>query len=93
LILFWKQQAEAYIRQSGLNYTIVRPGGLLNSEERSPLVMAGADSLFEGRIPRSQVAQVCIESLFEPAARNKVVEIVTQENGTDKPFTELFASI
>jgi hypothetical protein len=39
------------------------------------------------------VAQVCIEALFEPAARNKVVEIVTQENGTDKPFPELFASL
>jgi uncharacterized protein YbjT (DUF2867 family) len=93
LILFWKQQAEEYIQKSGLSYTIVRPGGLLNSEERSPLVMAGADSLFEGRIPRSQVAQVCIEALFEPAARNKVVEIVTQENGMEKPFAELFANV
>jgi uncharacterized protein YbjT (DUF2867 family) len=93
LILVWKRQAEEYLQQSGLNYTIVRPGGLLNSEERSPLVMAGADRLFEGRIPRSQVAQVCIEALFEPAAKNKVVEIVTQENAAEKPFPDLFASV
>lgn len=93
LILVWKKQAEQYLQQSGLTYTIVRPGGLLNSEERSPLVMSSADRLSEGRIPRSQVAQVCIEALFEPAAKNKVVEIVTQENGAEKPFSELFASI
>ena len=28
LILFWKQQAENYLKESGLTYTIVRPGGL-----------------------------------------------------------------
>ncbi|WP_309741581.1 SDR family oxidoreductase, partial [Chamaesiphon sp. OTE_20_metabat_361] len=28
LILWWKQQAEQYLKTSGLNYTIVRPGGL-----------------------------------------------------------------
>jgi uncharacterized protein YbjT (DUF2867 family) len=93
LILVWKKQAEQYLQQSGLTYTIVRPGGLLNSEERSPLVMSGADRLSEGRIPRSQVAQVCIEALFEPAAKNKIVEIVTQESGAEKSFPELFASV
>ena len=30
LILFWKKQAEEYLQNSGLNYTIFRPGGLNN---------------------------------------------------------------
>ncbi|MEO1397228.1 MAG: SDR family oxidoreductase, partial [Cyanobacteria bacterium J06634_5] len=29
-ILYWKRQAEEYLKQSGVPYTIVRPGGLKN---------------------------------------------------------------
>ena len=32
LVLFWKKQAEEYMKKSGLNYTIVRPGGLKNND-------------------------------------------------------------
>jgi nucleoside-diphosphate-sugar epimerase len=78
LILFWKKQAEAYLQASGLTYTIVRPGGLKNDDSHLPLVMAAADTLFEGSLPRRQVAEVCIEALLQPSAKNKVVEIVAR---------------
>jgi uncharacterized protein YbjT (DUF2867 family) len=93
LILVWKKQAEVYLKNSGLTYTIVRPGGLKNEENDLPVVMSTADSLFEGSIPRTKVAQVCVESLFEPAARNKIVEIVAQAGVPERPFSELFASV
>jgi uncharacterized protein YbjT (DUF2867 family) len=93
LILFWKKQAEEYIQKSGLNYTIVRPGGLKNEDNPNPIVMQSADTLFDGSIPRQKVAQVCIESLFEPAAQNKIVEIVSKPEATAKSFTELFQQI
>jgi uncharacterized protein YbjT (DUF2867 family) len=94
LILFWKQQAETYLKKSGLTYTIVRPGGLTNDDsDSSSVVMSNANTLFEGRIPRTKVAQVCVEALFEPAARNKIVEIVTQADAPDQPLAALFASV
>jgi uncharacterized protein YbjT (DUF2867 family) len=94
LVLYWKQQAEDYLRKSGLTYTIVRPGGLKNEDsDRRPLVMAPADTLFEGNIPRQRVAEVCVEALLQPAARNKTVEIVAQEQATEKPLQELFAGV
>jgi uncharacterized protein YbjT (DUF2867 family) len=93
LILVWKKQAEIYLKNSGLTYTIVRPGGLKNDENDLPVVMSAADSLFEGSIPRTKVAQVCVESLFEAAARNKIVEIVAQAGIPERPFSELFASV
>ncbi|APB32664.1 Putative nucleoside-diphosphate-sugar epimerase [Gloeomargarita lithophora Alchichica-D10] len=77
-ILYWKKQAELYLQHSGLDYTIVRPGGLSNENIPGGLVIQGADSLFEGRISRQRVAQVCVEALYQPAARQKIVEIVTR---------------
>jgi uncharacterized protein YbjT (DUF2867 family) len=90
LILVWKQQAENYLKQSGLSYTIVRPGGLKNDDNSDAIVLSSADTLFEGSIPREKVAQVCVEALFSPAARNKIVEIVAKPDAVAKPLEELF---
>ncbi|NER23149.1 MAG: SDR family oxidoreductase [Symploca sp. SIO1B1] len=93
LILVWKKQAEAYLQNSGLIYTIVRPGGLKNEDNSDPVVMSSADTLFEGSIPRTKVAQVCVESLSEPEARNKIVEVVAKTEAPEKNWTQLFASV
>ncbi len=90
LILVWKKQAEEYLQKSGLTYTIVRPGGLKNEDNSDAIVMQSADTLFDGSIPRQKVAQVCVESLFEPSARNKIVEIIAKQEASAKTFTELF---
>lgn len=94
LILWWKKQAEEYLINSGLTYTIVRPGGLKSDDtDNRPLVMAPADTLFEGNVPRLKVAETCIEALTNPESKNKIVEIVARENASTKPYSELFASV
>lgn len=93
LILVWKKQAEDYIRQSGLTYTIVRPGGLKNEDNQDAIVMKPADTLFDGSIPRSKVAEVCVEALSTPAARNKIVEVIAKPEATQPSFEQLFASV
>ncbi|ERT06256.1 hypothetical protein M595_3745 [Lyngbya aestuarii BL J] len=93
LILVWKKQAEDYIRQSGLTYTIVRPGGLKNEDNEDAIVMKSADTLFDGSIPRTKVAEVCVEALSIPTARNKIVEIIAKPEGTQPSFEQLFASV
>ena len=93
LILYWKKQAEKYIQQSGLTYTIVRPGGLKNEDNADRIIMSSADTLFEGSIPRPKVARVCIESIFQPAAKNKIVEIVASPEAEDKSWEQLFTSV
>lgn len=92
-VLYWKQQAEDYLKKSGIVYTIVRPGGLRNEDNEQAIVMSAADTLFEGGIPRQKVAQVCAEALSQPAARNKVVEIVTSETVAAQPLPTLFANV
>ncbi|MCT7948995.1 SDR family oxidoreductase [Ancylothrix sp. C2] len=93
LILVWKKQAEEYLQKSGLIYTIVRPGGLTNEDNELGVQMSSADSLFEGRIPRTKVASVCVEALLSPAARNKIVEIVSSPESKTPSYEQLFADV
>lgn len=93
LVLYWKAQAEAYIQSSGLTYTIVRPGGLKNEDNDDAIVMEKADTLFDGSIPRTKVAEVAVESLFQPAAHNKIVEVVARADVPSQPLETLFARV
>ncbi len=78
LVLYWKKQAENYLENSGLQYTIVRPGGLKNEDNSDPILVSSADTLFEGSIPRIKVAQVCVDSLFKDDYQQGILEIITQ---------------
>ena len=93
LILVWKKQAEEYLTKSGLTYTIVRPGGLKNEDNTNPVVMSAADTLFDGSIPRTKVAQVCVEALFQAEAKNKIVEIVAKPEAPETSWQQLFANV
>ncbi|HEY9858350.1 MAG TPA: SDR family oxidoreductase [Candidatus Obscuribacterales bacterium] len=93
LILVWKKQAEQYLQQSGLTYTIVRPGGLTEVEDSQAVMMKQPDTLFDGSIPRRQVAQVCVEALFQPMARNQIVEVIAEAKAPARSVEELFTSV
>ena len=43
--------------------------------------------------PLPQVADVCVDALVEPAASNKVVEIIAKQDTPRRPTTELFAAV
>lgn len=92
LILVWKKQAEEYLQKSGLTYTIVRPGGLKNEDNLDKVVMSSADTMFDGSVPRTKVAQTCVEGLSESAARNKIVEVVAKPDASEQSWDQLFAS-
>ena len=93
LVLYWKKQAEEYIEKSGMTYTIVRPGGLKNQDNSDSIVMSSADTLFDGSIPRSKVAEVCAESLYQSGARNKIVEIIAKPEAEAMDWEQLFSKV
>ena len=92
-ILVWKKWAEEYLQRSGLTYTIVRPGGLKNDDNDDRIVMQGLDSLFDGSIPRTKVAQVCVEAIGNASSRNKIVEIVARPDAPEKTVAEWFTAV
>jgi uncharacterized protein YbjT (DUF2867 family) len=93
LILYWKKQAEEYLQKSGLTYTIVRPGGLKNEDNSDIIFTSSADTLFEGSIPRVKVAQICVEALMQPTAKNKIVEAIAKADAPSLNWEELFAKV
>lgn len=93
LTLIAKLQAEQYIRRSGINYTIIRPGGLRNDSPAGNIVMEPEDTLYEGSISRDQVAEVAVEALFCPESSYKVVEIVSRAEAPKRSIQELFSAI
>ncbi|XP_059665110.1 uncharacterized protein At2g34460, chloroplastic [Cornus florida] len=93
LVLIAKLQAEQYIRRSGINYTIIRPGGLKNDPPKGNIVMEPEDTLYDGSISRDQVAEVAVEALIHPESSYKVVEIVARDEAPKRSFEDLFGSI
>lgn len=93
LVLYWKKQAEMYLQDSGIPYTIVRPGGLKEENNDEQVLMKDADSLFDGSIPRQKVAEVAVESLFNVSAQNKIVEIITKPDAPSMSYEELFTKV
>ncbi|PWL22747.1 MAG: NADH-flavin reductase [Synechococcus sp. XM-24] len=80
LILVWKRLGEQWLEQSGLEVTIVRPGGLKEAEEdiaAQELRFSGADQQEDGSLPRRLVARVCLDALEVPASAGRIIEITS----------------
>ena len=89
LILVWKRLGEQWLEQSGLEVTIVRPGGLKEAEEdiaAQELRFSGADQQEDGSLPRRLVARVCLDALEVPASAGRIIEITSTV--PDVPATE-----
>ncbi|MFN7679171.1 MAG: SDR family oxidoreductase [Cyanobacteriota bacterium] len=83
LILVWKRVGERWLEESGLRWTVVRPGGLRESEEgleREGVVYSGPDQQDSQSIPRRLVARVCLEALDTSASEGRIVEITSSPN-------------
>lgn len=65
-----KNVAEDHLRTSGLNYTIVRPGGLVNKPANGKGVLL-EDSTVNGVIGRPELAKIITDTFYADAAVNK----------------------
>ncbi|MCT0200218.1 SDR family oxidoreductase [Synechococcus sp. CS-1325] len=80
LILLWKRLGERWLQESGLAWTVVRPGGLKESElnlEAEGIRFSGPDQQESNSIPRRLVARVCLDALAIPAATGRIIEITS----------------
>lgn len=80
LILMWKRLGEMGLERSGLNWTVVRPGGLSEDDsraEREGVLFTLADQQQSRSIPRRLVARVCLDVLQQPGAVGRILEITS----------------
>mmetsp|Transcript_28581 Transcript_28581/g.77109 ORF Transcript_28581/g.77109 Transcript_28581/m.77109 type:complete len:272 (-) Transcript_28581:284-1099(-) len=94
-ILQWKRKAEQYLIGSGLRFTIVHPGGLKDEKGGERQLLVDVDDKLvktENRtVPREDVAEVCVQSLLEPAFYNKSFDLTTLPPGQGAPTTDFAA--
>jgi len=91
LILVWKRLGERWLEQSGLDWTVVRPGGLSEDDSRSEregVVFSGPDQQESNSIPRRLVARVCLDALSTPAAIGQILEITSSPSQPTKPLSQ-----
>lgn len=94
-ILVWKRRAEKYLIDSGLDYTIIHPGGLKDDEGgQRELIIDVDDNLISSKskyrsIPRADVAQLCIECL--KLGSRRAIDVVAKDAGDGQPTTDFGA--
>ena len=101
-ILIWKRKAEQYLIDSGIDYTIIRAGGLLDQPGgKRELLVGKNDTMLVNppngiptSIPRADVAEVVVQALREPNARNKAFDLISQpEDAPRSVVTTDFAAL
>ncbi len=94
-ILVWKRRGEEAVAASGIDYTIVRPGGL-NDESGNTQTIIFEQGDIQGEemiISRADVARVCVAAIEHAEARNKVFEIYARDGEPQSDFSGEFAAL
>ena len=76
-----KRLGEQALERSSLDWTIIRPGGLTESEtglEQQTIHYSNTDQQQDGSIPRRLVARVCLDALETPLSHNRIIEITSR---------------
>ena len=85
------RQAEKYLIDSCLPYTIVHPGGLIDEAGGKREVVIGVDddrTDGERSIPRDDVAEVLVQALLLPAYRGRSFDIRSKLEGEGEVTTD-----
>ena len=73
-ILIWKRKAEKYLCISGLQYTIIHPGSLVDTDSSKQELVLDVDDVLmkmeKKSISRGDVANLCIAALTESGNRS-----------------------
>ncbi len=95
LILIWKKIGENFIRNSNLDWTIIRPGGLKESEDikLERIEYSKEDTQIKGSIPRRLVAKCCIDSLKNKESINKIIEVTSSPDNKKISFKKAMQMI
>ena len=91
LILIWKRVGESVLETSGLDWTVIRPGGLSEREDNvaaEGIRWSGADQQDSNSIPRRLVARCCVEALHVPASIGRIIEVTSDPDLPQRSMQE-----
>ncbi|MBF0709128.1 SDR family oxidoreductase [Alkalihalobacillus hwajinpoensis] len=82
-----KHYADRALEASSLDYTIVRPGGLLNEEGTGEVSIA--ENLGRGSIPRDDVAEVIVSTLMKQNTIRRSFDLISGDSGITQSIESL----
>jgi uncharacterized protein YbjT (DUF2867 family) len=91
--LEWKLKGENHLRQSGVAYTIVRPGGLTDKPGGATGIRFQQGDQGMGSITRADVAAVVVAAVGEPAALGRTFEIRADDQLPAGAWRQQFPSL
>jgi uncharacterized protein YbjT (DUF2867 family) len=92
-VLRWKAKGEEAVRASGVPFTIVRPGGLVDKPGGEGGIRLEQGDRGSGFIPRADVARVCVAALESPAARNRTFELYSGPGAPPADWDAVFGAL
>ena len=95
-ILLWKRKAEMHLVASGVDFTIIHPGGLLDkpgAPENSSWAWTTPSSPAIDALPRADVAETAVRCLTMDEARNLSFDLASREEGEGAGPTRDFAAL
>ncbi|OXS57514.1 uncharacterized protein YbjT (DUF2867 family) [Bacillus sp. V-88] len=84
-----KGAADAHLKESGLNYTIVRPGSLSFDDATGKIEAATSITDKSRDIPRADVAKVLVDSLTIEETNHKVFEILSGDTPVEEALKKI----
>ncbi len=91
-ILTWKLEGENALRDSGLNYTIIRPCALTEKPGDKALIWDQGDKI-KGQVSRDAIAALCLQAMEKPEACNKTFEVKEEEQQGKTNWDTFFTNL
>lgn len=97
-VLSWKRQTEVKLINSGLNFFIVRPGGMEKPtddfDQTHNMKLHLPSTTFGGQISRKQIASLCVASILNPdLVKDRVVEVTADPSYQKLSAQDLLAAL
>jgi uncharacterized protein YbjT (DUF2867 family) len=96
-VLMWKYKGESHLRNSGIDYTIIRPGDLqgeLPGGKTGLRIEPGGTLGYKaGFTALDDLAELCIAALFDPNAINKTIDVINDDSLPPNRWHDAFKNI
>lgn len=92
-VLDWKRQAEIRLQNSGLNFTIIRPGGLKDTPGGVHELIFDKGDRISGMLSRADLAEACLQALNHPASSQQTFELIEGERRKAPNWVSLFSEL
>lgn len=89
----YKSLGEGALRNSGLGYTVVRPGELVDEPGGNRALIFDQGDRITQKISCADVADVCLRSMHESTARNKSFEVCFEYDSGSSSMYELVTQV